>query len=150
VGGVEDGADEDGRTVGVGEAGIELPIAVGAVDMEVAGVMLAVAGDDALAEADTRWLAAGEVGPPVAGCAVETWAAGLDRAGGGVCPAAAVKANVAAETATRPPMPNASTSGHHRRRRGRPPSPGGPPAPGGADDLPRKGAQPGIATAPDC
>lgn len=126
-GGAEDGADEDGGDVGIGEAGMELAIVVGAVDMGV------VAGGDALTDADARRLAAGDEGPPVAGCVVgataETWAAGLDRAGAGVCPVAAVNANVAAQTATRPPMPNAS--GHHRRRRGRPPSPGGPLAPGG-------------------
>jgi hypothetical protein len=135
-GGVEDGADEDGGAVGVIEAGVELTIAVGAMGMGVVvGAMLAGAGDDAVAEADGRWLAAGEVGPPVAGCAAgaagATWAAGLDRGGADTCPVAAVKANVTAETATRPPMPNASTSGHHRRRRGGPPSPGGRPAPGG-------------------
>jgi hypothetical protein len=92
-GGVEDGADEDGGDVGIGEAGVVLSVAVGAVDMGV------VAGGDALAEAVARWLAAGDVGPSVAGCAVdgtaETWAAGLDRAGG-VCPVAAVSTNVAA------------------------------------------------------
>jgi hypothetical protein len=81
-GGVEDGADEDGGIVGVIEAGVDwLPIMVGAGDIGVVGAMLAIAGDDALTEADTRWLAAGEAGP-VAGCAVgaaaETWAAGLD------------------------------------------------------------------------
>jgi len=133
-GGVEDGVVEDGRAMGVGEAGVELTIAVGAMGMGVVGAMLAGAGDDVLAEADGRWLAGGEVGPPVAGWAVDaagaTWAAGWDRGGAGGCPVAAVKANVTAETATRPPMPSASTSGHHRRRRGRPLSPGGPPAPG--------------------
>ena len=45
-GGVEDGADEDGGDVGIGEAGVVLPVAVGAGDMGV------VAGGDALAEAD--------------------------------------------------------------------------------------------------
>jgi hypothetical protein len=133
-GGAEDEAGEDGGDVGIGEAGVEFPIAVGAVDMGVIGVVLAVAGDDALAEADTRWLAGGDAGPPVAECAgdatAETWAAGLDRTGADVCPVAAVKANVAAETATRAPMPNISSSGHHRRRGGRLPSPGGPPEPG--------------------
>jgi hypothetical protein len=93
-GGVEDGAVEDGRDVGDGEAGVVLPITVGTGDIGV------VWGGDALAEADVLLLAAGDVGPAVAGCAAggtaETWAAGLDRAGGGVCPVAAVNANVAA------------------------------------------------------
>jgi hypothetical protein len=53
-GGAEDGADEDGGDVGLGEAGVELTIPVGAVVTGVIGIVLAVAGDDAVAEADAR------------------------------------------------------------------------------------------------
>ena len=103
MGADEDDDDAEAGDVGVGEAGtVLLAGAVGDVTVR--------ADDDALAEVVPCC-------PAAVAAIVEICAAGRDGTGVGVCPVATVRASaVPPETATRPPMTHASTTGRRHSR----------------------------------
>jgi len=85
----------------------------------------ALAEEDTLRDADAEADPLGAPRPPDVDAVGEEVSAAGDWVGVGVCPVKAVTAIPAAAAAATNPMTNASTSGRHKRRRGRFLPPGG-------------------------